>query len=50
MMDLIGYMETARTELVRDLWEAVQVCMCVRGGGEGNERKICVQEVAQPFL
>ena len=28
MMDLIAYMETARTELVRELWEAVQVCVC----------------------
>ena len=27
MMDLIAYMETARTELVRELWEAVQVCV-----------------------
>ena len=24
MMDLIAFMETARTELVRDLWESVQ--------------------------
>ena len=36
MMDLIAYMGTARTELVRELWEAVQVCVCGGGGGGGG--------------